>query len=178
MEVRYIEEPLYSLTWDEVMAACKAICQEADESFGPQAVVGIAVGGLVPATIIASILQVDLYPCLVTRKRRGRVVRERPEVIMSVSEQVKGRRVLVVDEMVMTGETMRVVTKECKKIGAKAVKTAAIWVSSDSWKPTFYAMESHGYVQFPWNVEVLFRGEFILNPIYREYMDSLEMMQD
>lgn len=178
MEVKYLVEPLYQITWEDIMDSCKAICQEADATFGPQAVVGIAAGGLIPATIIASILQIDLYPCLVTRKRRGRIVHQRPEVIVSVSEQVKGRRVLIVDEMVMTGETMRVVSMECKKMGARLVKTAAIWVSSESWKPTLYAMESHGYVQFPWNVEVLSAGKFILNPVYQGYIDSLEMIED
>jgi hypothetical protein len=39
-------------------------------------------------------------------------------------------------------------------------------------------MESHGYVQFPWNVEVLSAGNFILNPVYQEYIDSLELIED
>ncbi|HHY12402.1 MAG TPA: phosphoribosyltransferase [Firmicutes bacterium] len=178
MDIRYLVDPLYRLTWEEVMASCKAICEEANATFGPNAVVGIATGGLIPATIIASILQVDLYPCLVTRRRRGRIVHRRPETVVSVSEEVKGRRVIVVDEMVVTGETMRMVSGQCKRTGARLVKTACIWVSSESWKPTLYSMESHGYVQFPWNVEVLSPEGFILNPVYQEYIDSLELIDD
>ena len=102
METKYVLDPIYRLTWDEVMTACKSIALEASSSFGPNAVVGIAKGGLVPATIIASILQIDLFPCVVTRKRRGRVIYDRPEIIVSVSEKVKGQRVLIVDGMVMT----------------------------------------------------------------------------
>ncbi len=178
MDVKYLVEPLYLLSWEEVMASCKSICQEANSSIGPNAVVGIALGGLIPATIIASLLRVDLYPCIVTRKRRGRIIRRRPETVLSVSREVKGRRVLVVDDTAVTGETMRMVSGQCKKLGARLVKTACIWVSSDGWRPTLYSMESHGYAQFPWNKEILFSGEFITNPVFQEYMDSLESVDD
>lgn len=178
MEVTYVSDPSYRLTWEEVMKACRAIAMEADSTFGPNAVVGIARGGLIPATIISSILQVDLFPCVVTRKRRGRVIHDRPETIVSVSERVRGQRVLVIDESVMTGETMRMVTTQCKKLNAKLVKTASIWVSSDSWKPTLYHMEGPGYMLFPWDYEVLVSGQYILNPVYQEYIDSLEMIDD
>ena len=89
MEVTYVSDPSYRLTWEEVMKACKAIATEADSTFGPNAVVGIARGGLIPATIISSILQVDLFPCVVTRKRR-KAIHDRPETIVSVSERVQG----------------------------------------------------------------------------------------
>lgn len=176
MEIRYIEEPLYRLSWDEVMKACKDIAVEADRTFGPTSVVGIAKGGLIPATIIASILRVDLFPCMLTRKRRGEVIHEKPQVVVSVSERVSGQRVLVVDEMVMTGETMRTVLAQCKKEKARVVRTACLWASVESWKPTFYSMETAGYVMFPWDYEVFSAGKFVLNPIYQEYMESLEMV--
>lgn len=178
MEITYVSDPSYRLAWDEVMKACKAIAVAADSTFGPNAVVGIARGGLIPATIISSILQVDLFPCVVTRRRRGRVIFDRPETIVSVNERVRGQRVLVVDESVITGETMRMVSTQCKKLDAKLVKTACIWVSSESWKPTLYYMEGPGYMMFPWDYEVLISGRFVLNPVYQEYIDSLEMIDD
>jgi len=178
METKYVLDPIYEFTWDEVMTACKSIAVEADSSFGPNAVVGIAKGGLVPATIIACILQIDIFPCVVTRRRRGRVVYDRPEVIVSVSEKIKGQRVLIVDGIVMTGETMRVVSGECTKLDAKGIKTASIWAWSESWKPNFTYMESSGYVMFPWDYEVLDAGQFVLNPVYQEYIDSVEMIDD
>ncbi|HHY69437.1 MAG TPA: phosphoribosyltransferase [Bacillota bacterium] len=178
METKYVLDPIYQLTWDEVMTACKSIALEASSTFGPNVVVGIAKGGLIPATIIASILQLDIFPCVVTRKRRGRIIYDKPEVIVSVSEKVKGQRVLIVDEMVMTGETMRIVSSECTKLEARSIKTASIWVWTESWKPSFAYMESPGYVMFPWDYEVLVAGEFVLNPLYQEYIDSVEMMDD
>lgn len=176
MEIRYIEEPLYRLSWDELYSICRDIAQEVHRTFGPDAIVGIARGGLIPSSIIASILRVDLYPCLVTRRRRANVVSNKPEVVSSVSEEVSGRRVLVVDEMVLSGETMRIVTSMCKKQKARVVRTACVWAFGEKWKPTYYGLESSGYVMFPWDFEVILRGKFTLNPVYQEYVNSLEMV--
>ncbi len=175
MEVKYLNEPSCRLTWDEVDRSCRDIAQEADRNLGPNLIVGIGKGGLIPASIIASLMRVDLYPCLVTRRRHGEIVSDRPEIVVSVTEKVAGQRVLIVDEMVLTGETMRIVSAQCKKEKAKVVRTACIWASSESWKPTWYSLETSGHIMFPWDYEVLLKGSFVLNPDYQEYLDSLEM---
>ena len=175
MEVQYISEPSYRLTWAEVDGICRDIALEADRSLRPSLIVGIGKGGLIPACIIASLMRVDLHPCLVTRRRRGEIVSDRPEVVVSVTDKVFGQRVLVVDEMVLTGETMRIVSAQCKKEKAKVIRTACLWALSESWKPTWYGMETSGHIMFPWDYEVLSRGEFVLNPGYQEYLNSLEM---
>lgn len=175
MEAKYVEELSHRMTWDEVEGICRGIALEAARSFSPNIVIGIAKGGLIPATMIASILRADLYPCMVTRKRRGEVVSDRPRVLVSVTEQVAGQRVLVVDEMVVTGETMRIVSTECKKEKARLVKTAALWASTESWKPTWYGMETAGFIMFPWDYEVVSSGKFVLNPVYQEHLDAVEL---
>lgn len=175
MEAKYVSEPAYKMSWDEVEEICRAIALEADKTFGPEAVVGIAKGGLIPASMIASLLRIDIHPCVVSRRLRGELVYDRPKMIVSVDDLISGKRVLVVDEMVMSGETMRMVSVECLKKKARAVKTACLWASSDSWKPTWYGMETPGYIVFPWDYEILSRGKFVMNPSYREYLDSLEV---
>jgi hypoxanthine phosphoribosyltransferase len=175
VEVTYVSELSYRLTWEEVDRICRDIAQEADRSLGPNLIVGIGKGGLIPASIIASLMRVDLHPCLVTRRRHGEVVSDRPEIVVSVTDKVAGQRVLIVDEMVLTGETMRIVSAQCKKEKAKVVRTACIWASSESWKPTWYSLETSGRIMFPWDYEVLLKGKFVLNPDYQEYLDSLEM---
>lgn len=73
---------------------------------------------------------------------------------------------------------MRIVSGECTKLDAKVIKSASIWAWSESWKPSFTYMESPGYVMFPWDYEVLDSGRFVLNPLYQEYIDSVEMIDD
>lgn len=175
MEVKYVKEQAYRISWNEVESVCREIALEASKGLSPDLVVGIAKGGLVPATIIASILRVDLYPCIVTRRLRGEIISDSPRMLVSVTEKVAGQRVLVVDEMVLTGDTMRSVTIDCKKKKARIVKTATIWAGTESWKPTWYGMETAGYIMFPWDYEVLSAGKFVLNPTYQEYLDSTEL---
>lgn len=178
MEVRFVDPPLYQMTWEEVDAVCGSIALDADKSFGPNMVVGIGNGGLIPAAVIASLLGVDMYPCLLSRRRRGAVVSSRPEVIVPVTDRVAGQRVLVVDEMVITGETMRMVSILCKKGKARVVRTACLWAHAESWKPTWYGFETFGHIALPWNALVVSRGRLIPNPALEEYQDALEMMPD
>ncbi len=175
MEARYIDEPSYKISWGEVEAVCREIALSAGKGLSPDIVVGIGKGGLIPATVVASILRVELYPCIVTRRLRGEVISDRPKMVVSVTEKVAGQRVLVVDEMVLTGDTMRSVVADCNKKKARVVKTAAIWAGTESWKPTWYGMETAGQIMFPWDYEVLSSGKFVLNPVYKEYLDSMEM---
>lgn len=172
--MKYVNEPAYTMTWSEVDQVCRAMALEAGSKFGPELVVGIAKGGLIPAAFIASVLQVDLYPCLATRKIRGQIVSDSPRMVMPVSDKVKGRRVLIVDDMVLTGETMRMVVVQCKREKARVVRTASLWAQTESWKPTWYGMETAGYIWFPWDSEVLVGGKYVLNPSYEGHIDSLE----
>ncbi|MGE5580872.1 MAG: phosphoribosyltransferase [Bacillota bacterium] len=177
MEVKYVQEQSYRITWAEVETICRDIALSASKGLSPDLVVGVAKGGLIPATIVASMLRVDLYPCIVTRRHRGEIISDVPRMVVSVTDKVAGQRVLVVDEMVLSGDTMRSVTVDCKKKKARVVKTASIWAGTESWKPTWYGIETPGYVMFPWDYEVLAGGKFVLNPVYQEYLDSAEMMK-
>lgn len=176
MEARYILEQAYKMSWDEVDRVCREIALEAERHFGPEVVVGIAKGGLIPAAIIASLLRIEVLPCVVSRRHKGEIVSDRPRVLATVVDKVAGRRVLLVDEMVLTGETMRIASIECARKKARVVKTASLWARDESWKPNWYGFETSGHIMFPWDYEILSRGRFILNPSYREYLDSLEMM--
>lgn len=171
MDVKFLDTTFYTMTWDEVAAVSEQIAMEAAKSFGPDLVVGIGNGGLIPAAIIASLLRIQLYPCLLTRKRRGAIVSDRPEVIVPVTDKVAGKRVLIVDQMVVTGETMRLVNILCQKQKPRMIRTACLWAQAESWKPTWYGLETFGYVAFPWDAYVLDRGRMIVNPIHQGYLD-------
>jgi len=173
MEPKYIETPAYRLAWDEVMDICKAIALEAKADFDPDMVLGVARGGLIPATILACILQVELYPVALTRKFRGHVVRDRPVFLIPVPETVEGRRVLIVDEMVVSGETLLMASQETRKKGARKVRTASLWATLDGWKPDWWGMETAGWIMFPWDYEVVSAGRFVVNPLYEEYLQLL-----
>ena len=81
----------------------------------------------------------------------------------------------MVDEMVLTGETMRMVSISVQR-KARSCQDGVPFGVTEGWKPTWYGMETAGHIMFPWDYEVISRGEFVINPAYREYLDSLEMI--
>ncbi len=164
------EGDIIQLSWDDVMEICKELAVAIDGEFNPEIVVGIARGGLIPATIIASILRKDMYPVALSRRMKGVIVREKPEVLVPMSDEVEGKRVLIVDERSETGETLRLTVREAQKKGAKKVRTAAVFSRPNAWKPTYCGFESDAVVIQPWDYELIVGGRFIVNPDYEEML--------
>jgi len=165
---------LIRLSWDDVMQMCKQLAKETKEDFDPEVVVGIAKGGVIPATIVASMLRVEFYPIRLSRRIRERLIRQVPEVIVPLTEDVEGKRTLIVDEMSVTGETLKMAVSEAKRKGAKRVKTATLYIHPDSFRPTWYCFETESLVIPPWDFEVLDGGEFVIRPEYLSKMERLE----
>jgi hypoxanthine phosphoribosyltransferase len=78
-----------------------------------------------------------------------------------------------VDEISVTGETLRMAKREAEKKGARKVKTLTLYVHSDSYRPNWYALESDALIIQPWDYEVLDKGKFIVHPEYQEQIDKL-----
>jgi len=175
---RYHESGIIYLTWDDVMDMCRCLAVAVRQGFDPDLIVGIAHGGVIPAAIVASMLQKDFYPVRLTRRWHGRVVSSKPRVVVPLSEDVEHRTVLIVDETTSTGDTLRLACQEAYRQGARKAKTATLYVYTGSYRPNFYAMECDAVVVHPWDYETLFRGEFIINPEYQARIDRALMQQD
>lgn len=162
------EGDVIQLSWDDIMEICRELAMSIYNDFDPDLVVGVARGGLIPATIIASILRKDLYPVSLSRRMKGVIVREKPEVLVPVGDEVDGRRVLIVDERSETGETLRLAVRETQKKGARKVKTATIFSMPGGWKPNFFGFETDAVVIKPWDYELIVQGKYVINPDYEQ----------
>jgi hypoxanthine phosphoribosyltransferase len=111
--------------WDAFAAMCARMA-EALEPRRPDAIVGIARGGLIPAATLARMLRIDLYPVRLTRRARDVVRHDHPAWSVPVHPDVRGRTVAVVDETNDTGETMAAVLAACRAQGARDVIADAI----------------------------------------------------
>jgi hypothetical protein len=132
------------------------------------AVVGIARGGLFPATAVACMLRLDLFPARVTRRVQDQVVYRRPAWVVDVVAAVAGRRVAVVDEMADTGETLALAARRVRERGAAHVVTASL--IQHSWAtppPDVAAMATDALVMFPWDRSVYVEGRWQPHPELR-----------
>ena len=84
--------------WPFFGALSRALALKVARDYDPQVVVGIAPAGVVPGAVIAAILDLEFHSMIVSRRYRAETVRETPAVIGAAPQEVRGRRVLIVDE--------------------------------------------------------------------------------
>lgn len=161
------------LGWD-AFAALAGRLAEALAGEGIDTVVGVARAGLFPATAVACALRRDLVPVRVSRRVDDRVVHRSPAWRVPIPpDAVAGKVVAVVDEIADTGETLRLVAADARRLGAARVVTAAL--VAHSWadpRPDVVALESDALVLFPWDRRVFTDGRWQPHP---ELADALAL---
>jgi len=165
-------EDFFVVSWEMFGELCRALALRVARDFSPEVVVGIARAGVVPAGVVASILRTDLFAMTITRKEAGQHVRERPEVLSAAPTKLRGKRVLVVDEITTSGETLRLALAAVRDVGPAEVRTATCFVRPDGYKPDYMALEMDQELIFPWDRKVFQDGELVVNPRYEAVLDE------
>lgn len=143
------------LSWEEIEAACRRLAEGIKERrLEFDVIVGIARGGLVPARILSDMLgngelqtmRIKFYDAV------GKTT-ERP-TILSPQLKVKGKRILLVDDIADTGKSLAAAMEHLKEGEAGAVFTVALAKKpSSSLVPDLYTLETDAWVIFPWEVQ-------------------------
>lgn len=73
------------------------------------------------------------------------------KITEKIGASVKGKKILVVDDIVDTGETLVYVIKYLKDKGAKIVKTCVLHYKKKSmYKPSYYGEKTSKWIVYPW----------------------------
>jgi len=162
----------FDLTWEMFGELSRALALRVAREYEPEIVVGIARAGVIPAAIIASILRVDLYSMTISRRAGTDEVRERPEVLTAAPGHAAGRRVLIVDELATSGDTMRLALAGVRGVGPAEVRTAVSFSRPGGYTPDYVALETDQAIIFPWDRKVFEGRELIVNPRYEGVIDD------
>ncbi len=154
------------LSWEMFGELCRALAMRLAREYQPELVVGIARAGVIPGAIVASLLRIDFYSMKISRWEGGERIRERPAVLTAAPVQAEGKRVLVVDEICTSGDTMRLALAAVRGVGPREVRTASTFVRPRGYKPDYSALETDSTIIFPWDRKVYEDGEWIVNPRY------------
>lgn len=165
-------EDFFVVSWEMFGELCRALALRVAREYDPDVVVGIARAGTVPAGVISAILRTDLYSMTISRKEGGEHVRERPAVLSAAPVQLRGKRVLLVDEITSSGDTLRLALAAARDVGPAEVKTATCFVRPDGYRPDYFALEMGQELVFPWDRKVFQDGELVVNPRYREILEE------
>jgi uncharacterized protein len=154
------------VSWNDMHGLCRAIVKAA-AAFQPELILPIARGGLYAGTLISHMLRADVYPVRISRRVGDEVVHAEPQWLIEPPELVKGKRVLVVDEISSTGETLKLVKDKVSAMGALAVRSAVLYAHSWGTEiPDYIGLISDALIVNPWDREVLQDGELIPHPEY------------
>ncbi len=128
-------------------------------------VIGVATAGVVTCAVSAAILDREFASIVVSRRFGSDIVRDTPAVLSAAPAQVRGKRVLIVDETCDSGATVRLAVSALVNAGAKEVRTAVCF-KTGSYNPDFHQLATESAIILPWDREVLIDGELLPNPLY------------
>ena len=158
---------VFEVEWPMFGELSRALALRVVRGYDPEIVIGIATAGVIPAAVVAAILDREFHSIVVSRRYHSDVVRETPAIFGAVPPAVRGRRVLLVDETCDSGATMRLAIGAIVNAGALEVRTAVAF-QTGSFEPDYHALATDSTIVLPWDREVLFEGELVPNPLYRE----------
>jgi hypoxanthine phosphoribosyltransferase len=138
------------LGWAAFGEIARQLASRIAERSRPDLVLGIAKGGVFVGGAIAGALGADFVPIRVERRRRD------AEPVAGVAElpDLKGRRVLVVDDVANTGGTLAKGRALARKGGAREVRTAVLVVRPGGFRPDYHALETDALVLFGWDYQL------------------------
>ncbi len=160
------------VSWMMFGELSRALALRVAREYDPEVVVGIARAGVIPGAVIASILRIDFHSMLVTRKDGAEQVRERPAILSAAPRGLADKRVLVVDEVATSGDTLRLALAAVRDSGPAEVRTATAFIRPGGYRPDWYALETDETIIFPWDRKVFEGGELVVNPRYRDVLDE------
>jgi hypothetical protein len=142
--------------------------------FEPDVIVGVSRGGWAPARVMSDLLEnpelanvrAEFY--LGVAETKGE-----PVITQPVSTSVKGKKVLVMDDVADTGKSLRLVKTHILNEGATDIKIATIYYKPWSvLTPDYYKKKTSLWVVFPWE-----RKETIRN-ILKKYEQQKKPIEE
>lgn len=154
----------FEVEWPMFGELSRALALRVVRAYDPEIIIGIATAGVIPAAVVAAILDREFHSIIVSRRYHAEVVRETPAIFGAVPPVVRDRRVLVVDETCDSGTTLRLAVGALVNAGAAEVRTAVAF-RTGSYEPDFHALATEAEIVLPWDRELLVGGSLVTNPL-------------
>ena len=154
------------ISWNDFHGLVKAL-SVAVAPWRPDMALPVLRGGAYPGALLAHILQIEVYPVRLSRRQDDVVVHQTPRWLVEPPAAVRGRRVLVVDEMCSSGETLRMVKERALALGAAEARTATLFAHTWGVAAVDYTgLITDELVLNPWDREIYRDGAFAMHPEY------------
>jgi len=126
-----------------------------NDGFKADIIVGVSRGGWLPARILSDLLENPKLANITAEFYMGTTkIRRKPIITQPVSVSVKDKKILLVDDVADTGESLKLVNSHLKEDGASEIKIVTLY--RKPWSlivPDYYAKETCLWIVFPWEIK-------------------------
>lgn len=125
------------------------------DKFRADVIIGVLRGGCLPARILSDLLENTKLAIIAVEFYTGTTkIRRKPIITQPVSVSVKDKKILLVDDVADTGESLKLVNKHLKEAGASEIKVVTIYRKPwSSIVPDYYAKDTCLWIVFPWEIK-------------------------
>ena len=152
------EFPCELVTWQDSYEMARALAGMVKEDcYAPDLVIAIGRGGYVPARVVCDFLLQDMLTSF-KMEHWGSAAKEKPEVKVRfpLAVEIRGQKVLVVDDVTDTGETLQHAIEYLRSLSPREIRTAVLQHKSGSsrFHPDYFAREEKEWrwIIYPWAV--------------------------
>jgi hypoxanthine phosphoribosyltransferase len=147
--------------WDYAYDLCRDASEEIKAAgFKPEVIIGVARGGWYLARNLCDFfLLKDLFSLKIEHWGLAATITGDAKLKFGLDDReqelIKGKRVLIADDVTDTGDSLKLVAEYIKSLGAAEVKTVTMHhKTSSSFVPDFYAelMSDWKWVVYPWSI--------------------------
>jgi len=144
------------VTFEEVHNMVKKVTNAVRASgYKPTTIVGLARGGWIPARLLCDFLGLtDLISLKVEHWLQTGMTKDEASIKYPLTTNLKGKRILIVDDIADTGKSLITSTEYLKKLNPSEIRVATMqFIPVSKYKPDFYAEEVKIWTWFiyPWN---------------------------
>jgi hypoxanthine phosphoribosyltransferase len=149
--------PCKLISWAEVYRLSRQLASHIREAgFRPEIIVAIARGGVIPARILCDFFSVyDLLTLRVAHYVKGAQAKASAQIVSTLSGDIAGQRILLVDDVSDTGDTLRLAFEYLKKAQPARLRTAVLHHKrTANYIPDFHGIElmQWNWLIYPWAV--------------------------
>ena len=143
------------VSWPKMAAMGRTLAGRIiDSGFRPEVIVAIARGGYVPARILCDYLGVnELASLRIVHYRAGASKEKRARLVAPLNLPVAGKRVLLVDDLIDTGETFQVALAHLLALGVAELRSAVMLAKPGAGAEADFVarrLKAWRWVVFPW----------------------------
>ena len=131
------------MTWKELEKEITTLSYKITTN--PDIIIGIVRGGIIPARLLSSKLEVREMYCLTVKK-----IGNKRKVTSEIVDDLIGKKVLLIEDMLETGKSLTTAKLQLEEKGA-IVQTACLYIMPVSEiKPDYYLKKIKDITKFPW----------------------------